>query len=223
MRIIKPSKRPGKGQLNRQAHSSSSDISERGEQDSKRETNLDHEFDELNDRNRRALSSGGLQGVEAECPAKARKKHYLALQSKAIRLLAMREHSTKELHTKLASKADGYLDLVDSVIEEMLSEGYLSDERYTESYTRSRLARGFGPVKIKLELKTKGVDEHLANDHIDARSGKWLEAAMTQYQKKYADMPIASYNEWTKRARFLQSRGFTMDHIHSVMPEVVHD
>ena len=32
--------------------------------------------------------------------------------------------------------------------------------------------------------------------------------------------PVKDYNEWSKRARFLQSRGFSMDHIHSTVPQV---
>ena len=42
--------------------------------------------------------------------------------------------------------------------------------------------------------------------------------AREQYEKKYGVKPLDSYKEWTKRARFMQGRGFTMEHIQAVMP-----
>ncbi|RBP49318.1 regulatory protein RecX [Arenicella xantha] len=250
MRIIKPSRRPRTGQLNRQASSSSDQGDElRVRQDTQREnsntTSQGWDAHELEDRLRKirqsrdltagsagsqadSIQSGESLAVTSEDLGEAdaldvRKKQYLVLQSKAIRLLAMREHSVKELHTKLSSKAEGFIDLVDAVIEEMLNEGYLSNDRFAESYTRSRLARGFGPVKIKLELQNKGIEASLADEYIDARSGHWLDAAIKQYHKKYGDAVVSDYNDWSKRARFLQGRGFTMDHIHIVVPTVVQD
>lgn len=53
-----------------------------------------------------------------------------------------------------------------AVIDDLIEKKYLSDERFTEVYIRSRRIRGFGPVKIKAELKDKGVSNNLIQDYL---------------------------------------------------------
>ena len=46
--------------------------------------------------------------------------------------------------------------LLDS-IKELIEDGLLSDERFAESYFQSRKNRGHRPLRIRNELKQKGV------------------------------------------------------------------
>lgn len=148
--------------------------------------------------------------------------HRVQAYNKAIRLLARREHSVKEIRQKIATE---FLDdvVLDTLVEQLQSENYLSDHRFTEAFVRSRKHRGVGPVKLRAELNNKGVDSELAESMIDASSKEWLEVALKLHDKKYGDQAVSDYNQWTKRARFLQSRGFTMDHIKNVIPNVDYD
>ncbi len=150
------------------------------------------------------------------------KKVFNDLFARGVRLLAMREHSVKELTDKLLGKSDD-TNTIFAVIDELMEKKYLSDERFTESYIRARGNRGFGPIKIKAELKSKGVSSTLIQDYLDESAAQWFDNAQSQYQKKYGDAPISDYNAWTKRARFMQSRGFTMEHIHVTVPRVEFD
>lgn len=159
------------------------------------------------------------------------KKEFNDLFARGIRLLAMREHSVKEMVNKLSDKsqsADGFdcaetSDTILAVIDELLEKKYLSDERFTESYIRSRGNRGFGPIKIKAELKNKGVSNTLIQDYLDHGAAVWFDHAKSQYKKKYGDGPIGDYSIWTKRARFMQGRGFTMEQIQVTVPQFSSD
>ena len=144
------------------------------------------------------------------------KKEFNELFARGLRLLAMREHSVKEITTKLFDKSEN-ADAIHAVIDDLLERKYLSDERFTESYIRSRSNKGFGPVKIKSELKNKGVSNALIQDHLNESAAIWFDNAEAQHAKKYGGMAIEDYNAWTKRARFLQGRGFTMEQIHCVI------
>ncbi len=144
-----------------------------------------------------------------------KKKEFNELFARGLRLLAMREHSVKEITNKLFDKSDA-TDTVYAVVDELLEKKYLSDERFTESYIRFRGNRGFGPVKIRSELKSKGVSISLVQEHLDEGAAIWFDNAQAQYHKKYGDRPIDDYREWSKRARFLQSRGFNMEQINCV-------
>lgn len=150
------------------------------------------------------------------------KKEYNYLYQKGIHLLSMREHSVKEVTTKLSAKSER-LDLVSAVVDELIDKDYLSNSRFTESYVRAKQQRGFGPTKIRNELSNKDIKNSMIDNYLNASSAVWYENAQNQYTKKYGDEPISDYNSWTKRARFMQSRGFTMEHIHSTLPPVESD
>lgn len=135
----------------------------------------------------------------------------------AVRLLAMREHSRSELETKLSKKTESK-DLLFAVLDELRKENYQSDSRFAESFVRSRANRGMGPIKIRSELKNRGVDSAIIDEYLDASAGKWFDRTAAVYQRKYGDSPILQYSDWSKRARFLQSRGFTSEQINDALP-----
>ncbi len=103
--------------------------------------------------------------------------------------------------------------MIESVVAKLQAENLQSDDRFTESFVNERKRRGHGPIKIQYELRQKGVSSMLVESYVDAQEYEWTQLAQLQYQKKYANKEVSNYNEWTKRARFLQSRGFTTSQI----------
>lgn len=138
--------------------------------------------------------------------------------ARGIHLLSMREHSVFELADKLSKKGFD-ATVIDSVVEELKTANYVNDERFAESYIRSKQMRGMGPIKIKSELRAKGVSSAIIDEYVNDGDASWYDAAESLHQKKYGDKELKTYKEWTARARFLQGRGFTMDHIHSTVPQ----
>lgn len=134
----------------------------------------------------------------------------------ALDLLSRREHTRLELGRKLKAR-----EFSSSEIEELLdlleSEGLQSDARYTEGYIHSRRRRGFGPLKIKLELQGRGVCADLVDNHVDFDDQVWLDTAHREYVKKFGNQTVESAKERVKRERFLQSRGFTSDIIQETL------
>ena len=129
-----------------------------------------------------------------------------------LRLLARREHSARELLNKL--EARGYsVALIKEIINELKSENWQSDKRFAESYIRNRIHSGYGPVRIDHELRQRGIEkedyEHIATE----LAGSWAELIEQVYRRKYTDSRNLNSNEWAKRTRFLQQRGFTIETI----------
>ena len=144
-----------------------------------------------------------------------------SLRGVALDLLSRREHTRRELGGKL--KAKGFLSAeIDALLDRLEKEGLQSDARYTESYVHSRRQRGFGPLKIKLELQDRGVSVDLVDAFIDADHRVWLDTARREYTKKFGDRAAAdeSMQEQAKRVRFLQLRGFTGDIIRETLAPV---
>jgi regulatory protein len=75
------------------------------------------------------------------------------------------------------------------------------------------LARKYGAARIRQELRAKGVDDALV-DRVSAEGE--LERARTILQRKYRNA-APTREERARRARFLQSRGFSYDTIRSVL------
>jgi len=127
-------------------------------------------------------------------------------------LLARREHSEQELRQKLKTRAFDS-ETIDVAIDSLLRDGLLSDERFTEAYVHQRYHAGMGPVKIRYELRQKGVADALADEYIDALAERW-EALMRQLRaRKYGATIPADYAGRMKQARFLQNRGFSPESV----------
>ncbi len=145
------------------------------------------------------------------------------IESRAVYLLAMREHGAKELKTKLVTKfpetpellasckeLPGLVkSLVDDVLKKCQDNNWQSDERYIEQAVRNWAAKGSGPVKIRQKLQQASYRDDLITMYLDWDESEWLELAKDVLIKKYGDTckPEAR-NEQAKRMRFLQSRGF---------------
>lgn len=136
--------------------------------------------------------------------------------NRALDLLARREHSAGELEKKLIDKGFSVSDAV-ITLEKLQFNNLQCNQRFTEAYVRSRVLRGFGSVKIANELYQRHVTEAMAVDVLDDYSDQWLSIGDDVYLKKYRHTKVVDYNEWTKRARFLQSRGFTSDQIRKIV------
>lgn len=178
--------------------------------------------------NENAVFTQGIVGVKAGAPSggstsaaaapKSDEDWRRALKHASIEYLSRRDHSRKELRQKLLKRfpdLDGLLVLED-VLHELSDCGYQSDERYCEAYLRMRWRKGLGPIRIRLELREKGVEEHLIDQWLEADEFDWFAAAHDAWRKKYrGDLPD-SYKDRQKQQNFLRYRGFTCEQVQSV-------
>jgi len=129
------------------------------------------------------------------------------IKESCLRLLARREHSQKELLNKLLLKGLAKDDIL-AVIEELALQGWQSDSRYAESYSRHRIQKGYGPLFIAYELRKNGVDAVDLEDIVQKSAGSWMDLLEQVYTKKYGHDSLMDRNEWAKRSRFLMQRGY---------------
>ncbi len=138
----------------------------------------------------------------------------------AMNLLSLREHSAKELQTKLAKKfASG--ESVSDVIRSLQTDGLQSDERFTEAFVSMRLRQGKGALIIRMELKEKGVSGSLIEKYISSGEDTvdWNQLALKAYQKKFGKNPVTDLKEKARRIRFLTARGFSSANIQYVFKQ----
>lgn len=126
----------------------------------------------------------------------------------ALRLLARREHSLRELRTKLRLR--GHQDsAIEAVLKELAARGLVSDERFAEAFLRSRLERGQGPLKIRAQLRERGVAPGLIDAALGETEIDWDRRAAAARSRRFGKSPPADRNEMARQARFLRGRGYS--------------
>ena len=139
-----------------------------------------------------------------------------AILHKCVDLLSRREHSIKELQQKLLQR-DFLLDEISPVIDYLLENDYLNEQRFTESMFRLRINKGYGKRYIESELRQKGITSNQISEVDEEQATDLYLQAELAYIKKFVNKDIADQKDKAKRIRFLQYRGFSTDEIMSVI------
>jgi len=136
----------------------------------------------------------------------------------AMRLLTRREHSCQELKQKLQHKGFN-AELVENVADQLQQEGLLSDARFAENYLRSRSNKGYGPARIRQELKQRGVDEDVISATVIEDDPEWFDLVRKVREKRFGKTLPGNLPERMKQQRFLQYRGFNQQQLKFALSE----
>lgn len=90
-------------------------------------------------------------------------------------------------------------------------EGAISDRRVLENFIHSRFAKGHGPLRIRQEVRLKGLDDAELSACLAAYD--WDEALAMVHEKKFSGSRPGNVKEYAARIRFLSQRGFEPDRI----------
>jgi len=133
----------------------------------------------------------------------------------AIRLLARREHAVLELRHKLQQR--GFAPaIIETVLQQLVAEDLLSDNRYAEIYVLSRIDKGYGPWRIRRELSERGVSEEIITTVLQNFDNDWMAKLAALHRKRFAALPPDHSAEQAAQIRFLRQRGFTLEQINTL-------
>ena len=135
-----------------------------------------------------AFELGLREGVELSAgdlsEARVAGERPLAM-TRALNVLGYRARSEGELRERLerAGYAGG---TVEAVVERLRELGYLDDEEFARNAAREK-ARRYGPRRILVDLRHKGVDDEVAREAVeDEFSGdEEMEAASASAERRY--------------------------------------
>ncbi|WP_266168089.1 regulatory protein RecX [Dyella subtropica] len=126
---------------------------------------------------------------------------------KALGLLARREHSRRELKRKLNQGGYAGNEATDA-LDRLGEQHYQDDDRFAEMLVRSRAAQGYGPLRLRAELKSHGLSDARIRQLLDEADVDWAESAAAQLRRRYGTVAVADPAERARRAQFLLRRGF---------------
>ena len=154
----------------------------------------------------------------ADNPAKPKRSAY----DKALGLLARREHSRKELKTKL--RQGGYEgEETTDALDRLGEQHYQDDDRFAEVLLHSRISQGYGPMRLRQELKSHGLVDARIRELLDAVEVDWDASATAQLRRRYGGAGSKDPTERARRAQFLLRRGFAAATVRRVTHAEVDD
>ncbi len=129
-----------------------------------------------------------------------------------MKLLARREHSARELAIKLEARGYAATDVAETLAA-LVAKSLLSDERFSETYVHHRIAKGYGPLRIRHELAQRGVEAQLIAQVLDQADVDWQQHLAEVRAGKFGGRMPADFTGQARQGRFLQQRGFGTEDI----------
>jgi len=130
--------------------------------------------------------------------------------------LARRDYSQHEIAQKLKAKAYSQ-EAISLIITKLMQANLINEYRFTENYIRSRLAKGYGPLRISKELQVRGILPDQIAEQLQITDNAWLINVRKVWQKHFKGKLPNDFKDRAKQIRFLLYRGFTEEQIESVL------
>lgn len=134
------------------------------------------------------------------------------IRAKALELLARREHSRLELRQKLIQR--GFpAESVGPVLDRLVAERLLDENRYAELYACARADKGYGPLRIARELRERGVPDDAVAATLAGLADDWLPKLRALHRKRFKAVAPTDAAGRMRQIRVLRQHGFTLDQI----------
>jgi regulatory protein len=135
---------------------------------------------------------------------------------RALGLLTRREHSSRELTRKLIARGIAAGE-ARATVERLASAGWQDDARFAELLVRSRASAGYGPVRVRAELGTHGLDREAIATSLDESGEDWSANARSLVRRRFGAEVAQDRALQRRAADFLIRRGFTADQIRAAI------
>ncbi|MGV6494237.1 recombination regulator RecX [Stenotrophomonas rhizophila] len=153
-----------------------------------------------------------MQDSDAPAPRRKRRVIEQTPVQRALGLLVRREHSRKELARKLQARGIETEAAV-AAVDKLSEAGWQDDTRFAENLVRIRANTGYGPLHIRAELGTHGLDSEQIALAMDTFEGDWGENARDLVCRRFGDGGPQELAQRRKAADLLARRGFDGDTI----------
>ena len=147
-------------------------------------------------------------------------------REKALRLLENSPHSVTGLKRKLFNSQKFSSQEISTILADLLKAGLLDDRQFAEDYVQYLKSTSIGRYKAVFKLKGKGVPQDIINDVMerlwndnDDDTVRAFDAAKRKWDSLQSkDQPMVK--KLQAIARFLVSRGFSMQTVRMVLDDL---
>ena len=142
--------------------------------------------------------------------------------SRLQKLCSKAEYCEADIYRKARKDLEGDADAARKVLEALISEKYVDNARYASAFAREKAAiQGWGPVKIRFQLKAKGVSEEnirAALEEVDeGKQADKLRKVLLAKARSLAGDPQFRL----KLLRFGLTRGYDYDAVEAEVSKII--
>jgi len=146
------------------------------------------------------------------------KSIYDQIWEAAVRLIQFRTCSRFELQKKLLERFPGEEAETSKILDEMERVMLLDDKRYTEQLVQHLMQKSIGRMKMKLEVRKRGIDEDLFQSLLQDAGYDEMDYAKRALEEKEGQVKEADPRKRKfKLMNFLRNRGFTDNTIYKAL------
>lgn len=136
---------------------------------------------------------------------------------KAAKYCAYQERTQQEVRDKLYQYGL-YSDAVEEVLTELISDGFINEERYAQAFCRGKFSQNkWGRVKIEMMLRQKGLSNYCIQSGLKEISEEDYRKQLSDLlDKKWVSLEGEDeYSRKNKTVRYLMGKGYEPDLIWS--------
>jgi len=145
--------------------------------------------------------------------------------SSACRMLALREHSKKQIRDKLAKK--GFAEqTIKSTLAYLIEENWLCENRFCSAFIRSKSNKGQGLLRIEMDLRQQNISQSCIDQALIEEPIDWQKVCEQTLLKKLRTIQVTDnalimqdFKQKAKLEKFLNYRGFSSDEIKNAIKQ----
>lgn len=148
---------------------------------------------------------------------------YAFALDKAVSLLAVRARTEHEIADTLRKCA--YPEsIIARVMSRLLEAGYLNDTGFAKSWAASRASKGLGTMRIRMELRQKGVEQAAIDEAVSSMDhDALLHGAQKAAQKAARGRDLSKNTERQKVLAALARRGYSYSISRQALQSILDD
>lgn len=168
----------------------------------------------------------GMTLEPAEWAALIRKDLYHRAWSRCLNYLASRPRTKQEIRRRLTA-INTPEDAVEQIMDRLEDLGYVDDRDYAERYVASRVrSKGYGPRRLKQELRKRGIDRRTADEAVGRLSSKVVREKLDELAENAISRYSRVDDEWERRRKitaWLARRGYDYGEINRALDRLRSD
>lgn len=147
---------------------------------------------------------------------------YSACLSRLQRLCSRAEYCAQDMYRKALKDLEGDSAAAARVVASLKADKYIDDARYASCFAREKSSlQGWGPVKIRFQLRGKGIsEEDIAVGLSEIETTKADAKLRRLVEEKYKTLEGDPQCK-LKLLKFVLSRGYEYDQVQSVVDSVI--
>ncbi len=142
--------------------------------------------------------------------------------SRLQKLCSKAEYCRADVYRKALKDLEGDAEAAGKVVEQLVADKYVDDARYASAYAREKAGlQGWGPVKIRFQLRTKGVSEADIASALQEVEPEKAEAKLQKILEAKARTLQGDPQFRLKLLKFGLGRGYNYDEVESAVSKII--